>query len=377
MGGVETHCEQLYTRIAAACPELRVTVIARREYVDPAVRSFAGVAIYPIWNTCNPYLEAITHTVAGLFHARFKLRADIVHVHAIGPGLAIPLAKLLALKVVFTHHGEDYQRAKWNGVARLALRAGEIVATSLADRVIAVSRSVAAKLVAGRPASADRVSFIPNAAALPPDTPGSRDVLSRFDLTPGRYVVSVGRLVPEKGFDTLIDAFEEAGGDRKLVIVGGAQTPTPYAEGLLRRASERVVFTGQQNQAEVAALLRHAGLFVLASTHEGLPIAALEAIAAGARVLVSDIAPNRDLDLPPENYFPAGDARALACRLRQPETVPAIDVDSFRTRYDWDAIAASTAAVFRDLAGTADDGEAAVRQSARSARPLMDRETAR
>ncbi len=46
-------------------------------------------------------------------------KADIVHIHAIGPSIAIPFAKLLGLKVVVTHHGPDYDRKNWNFFAKL------------------------------------------------------------------------------------------------------------------------------------------------------------------------------------------------------------------------------------------------------------------
>ena len=68
--------------------------------------------------------EAIIHTFRAINRAK-KLKADILHIHAIGPALLIPYAKILGLKVVFTHHGPDYDRDKWGVIAKNILKLGE------------------------------------------------------------------------------------------------------------------------------------------------------------------------------------------------------------------------------------------------------------
>ena len=91
-------------------------------------------------------LEAIVHTGFAVFYAAFR-RPDIVHIHAIGRSLLAPFARLLGLRVVVTHHGFDYDRAKWETIrevrfeGRRALRHGRFsnariaVSTSIAETV--------------------------------------------------------------------------------------------------------------------------------------------------------------------------------------------------------------------------------------------------
>jgi glycosyltransferase involved in cell wall biosynthesis len=349
MGGVETHCEQLYPRLKGMMLEPReIIVYARAPYVPDGVREYRGIAVEPLWAIRNAYLETITHTLFGLFHARFRRRADVVHIHAIGPGLTIPIAKLLGLKVVFTHHGEDYQRDKWNGLAKSALRFGERLAMTFSDRIIVVSRSLLDK----HPQFGGRIAHIPNGAAIEAPAAGSEDVLTRYGLEPRRYVLAVARLVPEKGIHELVDAFERAPDDgAKLVVVGDAQDGGGYAEALRARAGSRVIFTGRLHRADIAPLYQHCRLFVLPSHHEGLPIAALEALSLGARVLLSGIAANREIDLQPGNYFPVGDVAALAERLAAVDAVPMADAEAIGRRYDWNTIAVQTAEVFAQLEG--------------------------
>lgn len=347
MGGVETHCEELLPRLKRLDPALDIIVFARAPYVDPHVRSYAGIAIVPLPAPRHVGLEAIAATLIAVVAARRGgMRA--VHIHAIGPALATPLARALGLKVILTHHGEDYARAKWGRFARLLLRLGERLGVDMADRTIAVSPSLANRLAARFPRSAGKIVYIPNGvSALPPPVP---DTLDALGLAEGDYVIGVGRLVPEKGFHDLIEAHRLSGDPRRLVIAGGADHETSYSRGLMQADSRRVLFTGRIDRGKLHALLSGAGLFVMPSYHEGLPIAALEAASCAAPMLLSDIQPNRDLGLPEQHYFPTGDVAALARKLSQPAQRYAIDAQAIKARFDWDAVARETMLVYHALA---------------------------
>lgn len=361
MGGVETHCEQLYPRIRVIAPDIQITALARAPYV-PADRSeFKDVKVRPIPAITNPYLEAVTHTFLGVLYARFSERADVLHIHAIGPGLLVPFAKILGMSVVFTHHGQDYSRCKWNGAAKMALRLGEALAVRFADRIIAVSRPIARSLTTQYPALSKKICSIPNGAAVElgheSKNLAALDALRRFGLEQGGYAMTVARLVPEKGIHNLLDAASGLPQGMKLVIVGGAQMRSAYSENLLARASDRVIFTGELPREAIASLYANTALFVLASYHEGLPIAALEALSLGARVLLSDIAANKDLDLPPENYFPVGDVVALRTKFGAIADICPANADAILEKYDWMAIARETVQVFRAAAARSSFGD--------------------
>jgi len=346
MGGVESHCEELLPRIASLDPGLDIEVLGRRPYM-PSLRAAVGrVRVSALPSPKGRSTEALASTVAGILHAR-RQGADLVHIHAIGPGLAAPLARMLGMRVLFTHHGEDYERAKWGRAAKAMLRLGERLALGSANAVIAVSPSLAERLKARFPRHASKVRCIPNGAAALPDDGEGQASLKKFGLAPKGYLLAVARLVPEKGLHLLAEAFERSQDTRKLVIAGGADHGSAYADGLLDLASDRILFLGVQPRATIAHLYANADLFVLPSTHEGLPIAALEAGVSGCSMLMSDIQPNLDLGLSPEHYFPSGDATALAAALARPSETYAVDPEHFRKRFDWDRIAAETQQLYR------------------------------
>lgn len=349
MGGVETHCEELMPRIVARDPELEIEVCARAPYLDAPPASYRGVKVTALRSPRGRSTEAIGSTLAGVVHA-WRTRADVVHIHAVGPALLAPLGRALGLKVVFTHHGADYDREKWGFAAKAMLRAGEWAGMRFANRVICVSPSLRQRMVEAFPSSGAKTAFIPNGAAtLPPAPGGDAAVLAEFGLEARQFLLCVARLVPEKGLQYLIEAHRESGTAKRLVIAGAEMHGDDYARKLKAIAGPLVTFTGALPRPRLAALYRNCALFVLPSFHEGLPIAALEAISAGCPVLLSDIQPNRDLALSPDHYFAVGSAAELAQRLRGDFLHLGGNMDAVSARFDWEAIARETAEVYRSL----------------------------
>jgi len=352
-GGVETHAEQLCPRLVALGCE--VTVLARAPYQRPETGPvWRGVRFVSLWSPRSKGLEAIAHSLLAVLYAGIK-RPDIVHIQAIGPAIVTLPARLLGLRVVVTHHGPDYDRQKWGRFARFALRTGERWGMRLAQGRIVISQVIASIVQQAHRRSSH---LIPNGVVLP-TVPDSQATLAEFGLTAGRYVLLVSRLVPEKRHLDLMAAFLQAGlADWKLVIVGASDHPDAYVRQILEQAAQspQIVCTGLQTGGALAQLYAHAGVFVLPSSHEGLPIALLEALSYGLPVLASAIPANLEVGLPPEHYFPLGDVAALAQGLRRAAAVPPSPAAAAArqawvlARYDWDDVARRTYAVYAAVA---------------------------
>jgi glycosyltransferase involved in cell wall biosynthesis len=353
-GGVEVHASELYPRLQALGAD--VTVLGRAPYrpADSPL-SWRGVKVRWLVSPKLEGVEALVHSFLGVLYAAIR-RPDVVHIHAVGPWLFVPLAKLLGLKVVVTHHGQDYLREKWHGPARALLRLGERLGMRFADERIVISRSI-------QELTYDRYHrstvLIPNGVAhlMPVAT---HSLLDQYGLAPQRYVIQVSRLVPEKRQLDLITAFKAAGlPGWKLLLVGGAQGSQRYAE-LVRQHCDKdsaIINTGFLTPPQVQELLTHAGLFALPSSHEGLPISLLEAMRLGTPVLASDIPANRETGLDDGCYFAVGDTDALAVKLRElaaatleQRAAIACDLRLACDRYDWDDIAESTMQVMKRAA---------------------------
>lgn len=349
-GGVEAHCENIYPRLAGLGCE--VTVFTRKPYVDPAISSYKNVTLIPIDCPKSKSLEAITHTFRGIFKAK-KLNPDILHIHAVGPSMMVPVARLLGMKIVMTNHGPDYKRKKWGMFARMFLRVGEALGSIFANEAISISRTIASDIKKKYNRSC---TVIPNGVEIP-EIKNTEYALKKFGLEKNKYILAVGRFVPEKGFADLIEAFNKTGSDWKLVIAGTADHEDSYSRNLkqIAKSNPNIVLTGFLSGTPLQELYSHAGLFVLPSYYEGLPIVLLEAMSYGLSCIVSDIPANREVALPEDRYFKAGDTEALARKIkifiskpiRQEEKRSQIEI--VRTRYNWDDIAKRTLEAYKKL----------------------------
>jgi glycosyltransferase involved in cell wall biosynthesis len=353
-GGIETHAENLAPRLAGL--GARVTVCMRSPYVDPKInRDWNGVRILRLWTTPNTYFETLLHSVICALVAGFR-RPRLVHVHGIGPAIVTPLLRAFGLRVVVTHHGEDYNREKWGWAARTVLRAGEALGMRYANKRIAVSRSIGELIAAkyGKPCE-----VIPNGVVFS-DVPQQSDRIAELGLESGRYVLTVGRLVPEKRQLDLLRAFSSANlPGWKLAIVGKIDHKNEYAERLAAEAArcDNVVMAGFQTGEALRQLYAHAGLFVLPSSHEGLPIVLLEALSYGLQVLVSDIPSNLEVVGDPTHIFHVGDCEDMQSKLSALTALKwnTDQRDTLRrestSRYDWADIARKTLEAYDEVLG--------------------------
>jgi glycosyltransferase involved in cell wall biosynthesis len=229
------------------------------------------------------------------------------------------------------------------------LRLGERAALAWADRIVAISPSLADQLRASFPRKADAIHYIPNGAPELPAGGNPDEVLARLGIGDSPFLLAVGRLVPEKGLHDLIAAHRASRTGYKLVIVGGADHDSPYARDLVVQAGPDVIFAGVQPRSVLAPLYRRAAMFVMPSYHEGLPIAALEAAGEGAAMVLSDIPANRDIGLPAAHYFPVGDVDRLAAKLAVDPELLRADATAVRTRFSWDKAAVETLGLYRAL----------------------------
>lgn len=351
-GGIENHVEHLAPQLVQLGH--KVTACFRSPYVSSQSNNeWKGVRLLRLWTVRNTYFEALLHSLVCAVVAGFR-RPEIVHVQGIGPALVTPLLRLLGLRVVVTHHGEDYNREKWGWVARTVLRAGEALGMRFAHKRIVISRNIG-KLIASKYGKSCEV--IPNGVDFS-DLPSAKDKVAALGLEPGRYVLTVGRLVPEKRQLDLLRAFSAAALDGwKLVIVGRIDHKNKYAELLTSEAgfSEIVVMAGFQGGESLHQLYAHAGLFVLPSSHEGLPIVLLEALSYGLPVLVSDIPSNLEVVSTPAQVFRLGDIQELS---RKIIAITNVKLDQAQRdllrrecsqRYDWTEIARRTSAAYDEL----------------------------
>jgi glycosyltransferase involved in cell wall biosynthesis len=353
IGGIETHCENVYPRLARLDPELQITVVTRKRH-RPDLKTFEGLRLLPLWAPASSGLETFVHTALALVVARIKLRPDIVHLHGIGPGIFSPLARLLGMKTVVTHHARDFERPKWGWIGRLFLGCGELFTSLFANRIICVSEALRRDFVERLPHTGARTTTIHNSGALARlESQQGADALETYGLESDGYILAVGRLEATKAFHELIEAYLAADvHDRPLVIVGSAFTRDNYVRDLVRSASDRVRFVGFQTGAVLQQLYENAALFIHPSHMEGFGLVIAEALCARRPVAASDIPAHREFELGEHSYFARSDIAAMTRILSEPDYGRHFSAHACdrQASYTWESAAEAHRALFRELA---------------------------
>ena len=357
-GGIERYCEELYPRLVAQGHQ--VDLYARPSYLKQSwfsVYTYRGVRVICLpslnWRGFDAFLSSALSALVATF-----LNYDVVHFHALGPALFSWLPRLASsAKVVVTCQGLDWQRAKWGKLSSKIIYWGEKTAVKQVHALVVVSQDL--QNYFARTYGLQSV-YIPNGPGeFSKSDPDFRYVRS-LGLAPDRYLLFLGRLVPEKRPDLLIKAFQKLQAQGwKLVFTGGISDTEKYSDYLQQLAADNpnIMFTGELQGSWLAEVVRGAGLFVLPSDLEGLPLVMLEAMKEAIPVLASDIPPHVQLISPDKGYlFAAGDCdscvEALNIALQQPEVRAAMAKKAQRqvlAKYNWQKITEENLNVYRRL----------------------------
>ncbi len=281
-----------------------------------------GAAFTPVGIAVG--LAPVADARAALQLRRALTGADLVHAHGWRAGLVAAAALRLPghgtrPPLVLTLHNALQAD---DGRLGAAVRALERLTVRAADLVLAVSSDLAAT---ARNAGARDVRLAPALAPpLPPAARGRAEVRAELGVPDGRpLVVAVGRLHPQKGYDTLLDAVgggPDTGITPWLAIAGDG----PQHEELAARIGrERLPVVLLGRRGDVADLLGAADACVLPSRWEGSPFTAQEALRTGTPLVATRAGGIPELVGDGAELVPAGDAAALATALQRVLTDPA------------------------------------------------------
>jgi glycosyltransferase involved in cell wall biosynthesis len=350
-GGVEVVVEELSVRLAqmghhVTCLNRRGHHVAGEEYDAYVGRSYKGVRLLNVPTINRRGFAAATASFFGALIAAFG-RYDVVHFHAEGPCAVMWIPKLFGKRCIATIHGLDHKRQKWGYFASRYIMKGERCAVKKADEIIVLSESAQQyfKETYGR-----ETVLIPNGVNKPvrlePDRIGEK-----YGLRKDEYILFLGRLVPEKGLEYLINAYKDLHTSKKLVIAGGSSDTKEFEEKVkdMAASDDRIIFTGFVQGRVLSELLSNCYIYVLPSDLEGMPLTLLEAMSYGQCCLVSDIPECVGVIEDKAVTFKKGNVQDLKSQMQallaNPETVEAYrkEASSYVCgKYNWDDVARKT-----------------------------------
>ena len=355
-GGVEIVVGELACRMAQRGHSVTVynrkgNHVSGKQYTVKGLKTYKEVKIKEVFTINRRGLAAMTSSVFGAVRAALGLY-DVIHFHAEGPCAMMWLPKLFGKRVIATIHGLDWQRAKWSGLATRYLKFGEKMAVRCADEIIVLSSNVQDYFMEKYNR---KTVFIPNGIEKPVNKP--IDIIgTQWGLKKDEYILFLGRLVPEKGLQYLIEAFKMLKTDKKLVIAGGSSDTWQFAREMRELASsdDRIIFTGFVQGDILEELYSNAYIYCMPSDLEGMPISLLEAMSYGNCCLTSDIPECTEVTGDKAVSFKKGDVSDLYNQLQmlceKPETVRSYKdeaSDYVCDKYNWDDIVDMTLELYK------------------------------
>ncbi len=295
-GGFETFAQNLALYLAQK--GWRVTVYCQDEWPSPVTREnyWQDVELIQI----SPYVSVLGKVLGGalgtalfdwrsVWHAR-RRESGVWLTLGYNTGVLNLLPKLWQKKQIINMDGVEWRRGKWSWPLKLWFYTNYHLAGRAADRVIADHPEIE-KMLHGHfnPTKTTMIAYgAPEVAA------ADVDLLKKYALEPGKYMVSIARIEPENSILEIVRAWSCRTRGMKLVVLGNFYKTNTYHQQIREAASDEVIFPGAIFDAPVVQSLRfHALAYLHGHTVGGTNPSLVEALGAGNAVIAHDNAFNR------------------------------------------------------------------------------------
>ncbi|NOH65589.1 MULTISPECIES: glycosyltransferase [Vibrio] len=288
-GGIESHVVELGTGLQSFHVNVRVVLVVEYDPPAPLINKLnqAQIPVSYLWHLCPKSERSKTIPVKQITGAVAEHQPSVIHTHGYKAALLARSAKLFTRnfpRLISTYHAGETPTGKvwaYDWLDRFSAR--------ISDHSFAVSQAIQDKV------------------------PTQSELLNNFVTIPEQHcrykeIAFVGRLSHEKGADRFIDIARQVP-DIEFSIYGDG----PEKPRLVESAPTNVIFHG--HQSDMDAVWRNISILVISSRYEGLPMAALEAMARGIVVISLDVGRLPDLIQDAQNGFLAHDILALTDKL--------------------------------------------------------------
>ena len=278
LGGIEQWISSVVSRLSN---NIDVTLFVRKKYHVKQI-DYANTVIIKGIYTKN--LETISTSFFATIQA---LKTDsIIHYHGNLSAIWAFLPFLFKKKVVTTLHGKDWERDKWGFFMKFIHRLALLISVKYSNVIVSCSEQLALDLTANHK---KKIRFIPNGCEsnLPYNCENN-------ELSQKKYLLYLGRIVPEKNIHLLIEEFNNSKVDCELFIAGSAPYMDSYSKKLKEKskANSRIKFLGPVEGTFKWQLIKYSHALCSVSSIEGMSLSILEAISLNKTCILSNIEEN-------------------------------------------------------------------------------------
>lgn len=347
-GGFETAVRKLAPALVDAGWD--VTVYGRRgatrlddETAEPAVstRTTPGLE--------TKSLSTLSYGMTSTLDAAAR-RPDVALVMNVANGYFLPFLKARRIPALVNVDGIEWERAKWNPLAKRVFRVGAACTAKYADGLVFDSRAIGTYW---RQAFGVEGTFIPYGGEVPPALPVPDGLAHRG------YVLVVARFVAENSIPEFFGAVPAIAAHHPVVIVGSSGYGGEW-DDLARALAEdhsAVSWLGHvSNDPLLLALWQHAGVYFHGHSVGGTNPALVQAMAAGAPILARDTVYNREV-LGPQGKFVRADSESIAqsilgwmeSAVEEREAAGQANLERAERHYSWTQVCADYENALREL----------------------------
>jgi glycosyltransferase involved in cell wall biosynthesis len=248
------------------------------------------ILVIPVKTVSSKVLETVICSCWSSWLAAFS-DATVIWYHGTGPALFSFLPKLRGKRIILTVHSLDWKRKKWSFVEKKLFSMLTVFVLRMQNETTVVSLKLKKFL---------SQNYQIQSTYVPPGLSATNsrltqkqitNVLKKFNLKPHKYILFLGRIVPEKRPDWLLQAFSEISKKfpaHELVIAGGHGNLPAFEEELKSNyKNKRIHWLGYVFGKEKEVLLSECSCFVLPSELEGNSVSLIEAISIQKKSLIS------------------------------------------------------------------------------------------
>ena len=251
--------------------------------------------------------DTLIHSFKSVIHIIFFSKAKTVHIQG-NNGLWIPILYLFGKRVYHSIDGTEWERDKWSFLSKSIIYMTSFLSVYFAKNIIFdnifTQRFFEKKFN-------KKFLFIPFGSETP-NINNDSEILNKLDLKKDDYFLFVGRFIPDKGVHYLIKAFNKLKTNKKLVLIGGAPTPSKYEKNIYNNNNKNIIIPGFKYGNDVNVLIKNAYTYIQPSDLEGLSPIILTVLGIGTPLICSDIKENKYIiGNGFNNYFKKSNIRSL------------------------------------------------------------------
>ncbi|KKM61505.1 hypothetical protein LCGC14_1531030, partial [marine sediment metagenome] len=307
-GGLEQMTEAISLRLIKRGYKVRVhstTIHEKRKY-------WKNIELIKVRQFGNPYFERILREIIPLIYEikqRIKEGKNNKIIHATGAFLFLFLWKLFGFKIIYSTDGLEWRRKSYNLIGKILVYLGYLIGSKTADIVTFDTKIIKDYYNKNWNVDGPLIYYGPKSLR----EEYKSDILRKNNLSEKNYFIFVGRLVPEKGIDTLIKAYNKSSLKYPLVIIGKDPFDGTYESYLKNISGPKIQFLGTIFSEDFSYLLKNALIHLrgIKDISEGMNPVLIESLSFGVGIIATNVEQNIEACGNSALYFKPDDEKTL------------------------------------------------------------------